>query len=200
MKKTAHITLSLLVATVLVVSAGTANAAAASKDEAKLTAEITLLNADAKLPQGDKLISKQLTDSFNVKTDKISSLVGKNMQYGEIAAIIAFADKMSGGVTDANINKVLNLRQSRTGWSQIAKDLKVDLEDVADKVSSVEDEAHKSIKQALAESPTGRGAGGGVSDEMPGEATGGTGTDGGMSGGGAGGSDSGAGGGTGGGY
>lgn len=217
MKKTVYITLSFLVAAVMITTAGIA-ATATSKDEGKLTAEITMLNADAKLPQGDKMISKQLTDNFDVKKDKISSLLGKNMQYGEIAAILAFADKMSGGVTDANINQVMSLRQTKAGWTQIGKNLKVELSDVASKLSDIEDEAHKNIKQALAESPTGRGAGGGestgeVSDDMSGEATGGTGTEGmsggeatggtgtdsGMSGGGAGGYDSGTSGGSGGG-
>jgi hypothetical protein len=190
MKKTTYI-LSLIVATVMVMTAGIAAAATATaKDEAKLTAEITMLNADAKLPQGEKMISKQLTDSFSVKSDKISSLLSKNMQYGEVAAILAFADKMPGGVTDANINQVQNLRQTKAGWTQISRNLKVDLSDVASKLSGIEDDAHKDIKQALSESPSGRGAGGGESTgdmtgetggEMPGGATGGTGTD--MSGG-----------------
>lgn len=165
MKKFVVNMLSLLaVAALLATMAGIATAAAtagASKDENKLKAEITMLNSEAKLPQADKVISKQLTDSFNVKSDKINSLLGRNIQYGEIAAILAFADKMPDGVTDANINKVMTLRESRTGWDQIAKNLNVDIADVASKLSSIEDDAHKNIKQAMVEAPAaGVGAGG----------------------------------------
>lgn len=208
MKKSAITMLSLVaVASLLVAMTGLATAAAASaasKDENKLSAEITMINADAKLPQAEQVMKKQLKDSFSVGSDKISSLLGKNMQYGDIAAILAFADKMPGGITDANINQVLNMRQSNAGWDQVAKKVNVDTASVAGKISSFEESAHKNIKQALAESPsagTGAGgmgeAGGGISEGMPGGATGGTGTSGGMGGGtdsgtygGAGGSDS----------
>ncbi len=191
MKKRAIRTLSLLaVAGLLVYMAGAATAAgtsAASKDENKLNAAITMINSDANLPQGDNVIAKQLTDSFNVKSDKVSSLLGKNMQYGDIAAILAFADKMPGGVTDANINQVVNMRSKAAGWDQLAKSLNVNIGDVASKINSIEDGTHKNIKQALAESfSSGRAAGGveqpsgGImgqpSEGIPGEATGGTGT------------------------
>lgn len=205
MKKVAIKMFSLAAAAIFLVSLiniASAAETARSKDLSKLNAEITMLNADAKLPQADKIISKQLMDNFDVKSDKISSLVGRNMQYGDIAAILAFADKMPGGLTDANINQVLSMRQSRTGWAQIAKSLNVDISDVTGKLSSIEEDAHTGIKQALAEAPA-AGAGGGpmeegmTDQEMPGGATGGTdsgtygGTDsgaGGMSGGSGGGS------------
>ncbi len=198
MKKFAINMFSLAAAAIFLVSminiAAAADTSAASKDVNKLNAEITMLNSDAKLPQADRIISKQLTDNFNVTSDKISSLVGRNMQYGDIAAIIAFADKMPGGITDANINQVLSMRQSRTGWAQIAKSLNVNISDVAGKLSSIEDDAHTNIKEALAEMPYAAAGGGpmggpgeGMPDQgMPGGATGGTGTEGmpgGMSGG-----------------
>ncbi|OGW33880.1 MAG: hypothetical protein A2010_16540 [Nitrospirae bacterium GWD2_57_9] len=181
MKKITSSLLSLLaVASLLVSLTGLAAAAGgASKDENKLKAEITMLNTNAKLPQADQVMKKQLTDSFNVKSDKISSLLGRNMQYGDVAAVLAFADKMSGGVTDANINQVMTMRQSKTGWSQIAKSLNVDIADVASKVSDFEEDAHKSIKEALAEgTAAGRGAGGSEdmsSEDLSGSGAGGTG-------------------------
>ncbi len=200
----------LAVAAFLVSMTGIASAAmssgssmsSSSKDVNKLSAEISMLNSDANLPQGDKIIMKQLTDNFKVGNDKISSLLGRNMQYGDVAATLAFADKMPGGVIDANINKIVSMRDK--GWDQLAKNLNVDVSDVAGKLSKIEDNAHKNIKQAFADSLSSGSAGGGSSESMPGSATGGTpggmyGTDngsygsGGMSGGGAGGTESGSG-------
>lgn len=185
---------SLMAATgfVAVMTAGIATAAAATKDENKLKAGITMLNSDAKLPQAEKVIKKQLTDNFNVKSEKLSSLKSRGMGYGEIAAVLTFADKMPGGVTDANINQVLTMRQSKPGWDQLAKGLNVDVSDVANSLSSFEDDIHSGIKQALVESPAAGAGAGGVEDsgvvtepgrELPDEglsggATGGTGTEG----------------------
>jgi hypothetical protein len=158
--------LSLIAITsLMVVMAGVAvSNAAESKDEKKLTVGITMLNSDAKLPQGEKVVTKQLTDEFGVKSDKITSLKGKNLGYGEIAAVLALADKMDGGVTDANINKVMTMKPGgTTGWSQIAKSLNVDIADIAGKVSDLEDSAHSNIKEAALKAPeSGRGAGGGA--------------------------------------
>ncbi len=180
--------LLIAVAALSITTAGIATAATVSKDENKLKAEITMLNTDAKLPQAEKILSRQLTDNFNVGTDRINSLLGKNLQYGEIAAILAFVEKLPGGITDANINRVVTMRQGRTGWNQVASSLKVNITDVVGKLSTIEDDAHSGIKQALAESMTsGMGAGGvdesldmsgegagGPSEDLSGEDTGGT--------------------------
>lgn len=154
--------LSLMTAVSLVIlMSSMTSAETASKDEKKLTVGITMLNSDAKLPAGEKVLIKQLTDEFDVKKDKISSLKGKNLSYGEIAVVLALADKMDGGVSDANINRVAGMKpSSASGWSKVAKNLNVDIADVADKVSSIEDNAHSGIKEAALET-TGRGAGGG---------------------------------------
>ena len=174
-------------------STSSSSMTSSSKDVNKLKAEITMLNSDANLPQGEKTIAKQLTDSFSVASDKVNTLLARSMQYGEVAAILAFADKMPGGLTDANINQVMSMK-SKGEWDQVAKNLNVNVSEVASKLSSLEDSAHKSIKQAYADSlSTGKGAGGGGISESPhgdmgesGGATGGSGWDsgtGGMSGG-----------------
>jgi hypothetical protein len=222
--------ISLLVAVMLVLTAGTVMAATSStpspKDVGKMNAEISLLNSYKSLPQGDKIISKQLTDTFSVTKDKVDSLLSKTLQIGDAAAVLAFAEKLSGGITDANINKVVTMK-SRGGWDQVARNLNVDMASVAGKLSTFEDDAHRSIKQALADSyASGRATGGisedphsGMGESVPGEATGGMdsesgtggtdsdsmggstgGTDSGTMGGSTGGTDSGATGGTHGGY
>ena len=193
--------ISLMTALFLVLTTGSALAVSSSmpstKDTGKLNAEISLLNSYKSLPQSDQIITKKLTDSFKVSKDKVDSLLSRTMQVGDVAATLAFADKMSGGVTDANINKVVTAK-TKGGWDQVAKNLNVDIADVASKLSSFEDDAHKSIKQALADSyASGRATGGvseepssGVGESVPGEATGGMGSGSGDMGGGTGGSDS----------
>ena len=153
---------SVLVATSQVATA----AAAVSKDESKLKAEITMLNTDAKLPQAEKILSRQLTDNFKVGTDRINSLLGKNLQYGDIAAILAFAEKMPGGITDPNVSRIVTMRQGKTGWDQIASNLKVNITDVVAKLTTIEDDSHRGIKQALAESMTSGMGAGGVDESM----------------------------------
>ena len=158
------------VAAVFLFLTGIGTAADTSKEakhEKKLNIEISMIDMDAKLPYGEEVVTERLTKAFDVKSDRIKTLRDKNLGYGEVATVLAFADKMSGGVTDDNINRIMKLRQGNTGWGQIAKNLKIDLENVADKVGNVETDAHKDIKKAAVDRPAaGRGAGG--SDEMSG--------------------------------
>ncbi len=158
--------LSLAAAAVLVVSmAGSALAAETSmtsKDAGKLNAEISMLNSDANMPQGDKIIAKQLGDTFKVGSDKITSLLNRNLKHGDVAALLAFAEKMPGGVTDANISKIVDMYQRTAGWDKIASNLNLDTASVASKLNSFENDAHKSIKQAFADSLSSGSAAGGM--------------------------------------
>ncbi len=158
--------LSLMtVASILVFMTGIATAKTTARDEKKLKSEITLLDKDASLPRGEKVVMDRLSKEFNVTGDQIKALRDKKLGYGDIAAVYSMADKMSGGITDDNVNKVLSLREGNKGWIVIAKSLDVDLGSVAKKVGGIEKDAHKDIKKASAETGTaGGGAGGGKSD------------------------------------
>ncbi len=161
--------LSLMaVVSLLVFMTGTATAKTTAKNEKKLTSEISMLNKDASLPRGDQVVMDKLSKEFKVTSDQISALRSKNMGYGEIAAVYAFADKMPGGITDDNINKVTSMVQGKKGWGTIAKSLNVDLGSVRSKVDSIEKDAHKDIKKASAETGTSGAGGGGVGDRGPG--------------------------------
>ncbi len=170
MKKITHAMLILaVVAVTLVFLSGllTATSTPTQKDLARLNAEIAMLNSDASLPQGGRIIAKQLMDTFRVNSDKVSSLVGataaigSNKQlYGDVAAMLVFAAEMPGGATEANITKVSNMRQKTEDWGQLAQDLGVDVGKVANKLSTLENYAHKSIKQAFANAFYGSAAGG----------------------------------------
>ena len=171
MKKITHATFILAaVAITLVFLAGLATSAStpSPQDLEKLNAVIKMLNSDADQPQGDKIIAKLLMDTFKVSSDKVASLVGattlienKKQQYGEAAAILAFAEEMPGGVTIENITKVSNMREKTPDWGQLALSLNVDVVKAAAKLNSLEIEAQKRIKQAAIESsPSGSAAGG----------------------------------------
>lgn len=160
--------LALMVAAgVMVFMAGAATAKTTAKDEQKLKSEITLLNKDASLPRGDQIVTDRLIKEFKVTGDQITALRDKKLGYGEIAAVYAFADKLSGGITDDNVSKVTSMVKDNKGWMTAAKDLDVDLGHVAGKVGSIEKDAHKDIKKASTEKTgRGEGAGGGTGGSM----------------------------------
>ena len=170
MKKVTHeafVFAVVAVTMVFLVSLATAASTASPKDVGELNADITMLNSNASLPQGDKIITKQLMDTFKVGSDRVSSLIGtttmmgsSKAQYGDAAAILAFASEMPGGVTAENITKVSNMRQKTPDWGQLAQNLNVDVGRVASKLNNLENDSHRSIKQALADSFSGSAAGG----------------------------------------
>ncbi len=129
-------------------------------DIKKLDSGITMIDKDASMPNGEKIVMDRITKEFKLKEDQIQTLRGKNMGLGEIAAVYAFADKMKGGVTEENVNKVVELRQGNKSWDQVAKSLDVKLGKIAKKVDSIEKDAHKDVMKAASEKPAGAGAGG----------------------------------------
>lgn len=146
-------------------SIATAKVTATARDEKMLNTEITILDKDATMPGGDQVVMDRLSKEFNVTAEQIKALRDKDVGYGEIAAIYAFADKLPGGATDDNVNKVMSMREGKKGWGTIAKDLDLDLRDAAKKVSGIEKNAHDAIKEAAKEAPgAGAGAGGGKPD------------------------------------
>jgi hypothetical protein len=147
----------------------TAKTAATTKDEKKLSTELAMLDKDASLPQGGQIVMDWLSKEFYVTGDQIRAMLDKNLGYGEIATIYAFADKMPGGITDDNVSKVMSMRQGNAGWGAIAGDLNVDLRSIAGRLDSIEKGVHKDIKKAsIAPGATG-GAGGGMSDSGSGD-------------------------------
>lgn len=129
-------------------------------DEKKLSTEIMMLNTNAKMPNGDRIALDQLTKEFDVSNDRISALRGNNLDYGEVAAVLGIADKMSGGVNDTNISRILDQRKIAAGWPQVAFNLGVDPGDLASRVSQIEDKVHSEIKSAAGPARSGKAAGG----------------------------------------
>ena len=150
----------------LVFMTGIATAKTTSADsEKKLNTNIAMLDKDATLPHGEQAVLDRLGKTFNLSSDKITALKDKNLGYGEIATVLAMADKMSGGLTDENINKVVGMRQDHKGWGEIARSVDVKLGSIVSRVDSIEKDAHKDVKKASTEkAASGKGAGGGKDD------------------------------------
>ncbi len=153
--------LAAIMLTMFMTNIAMAKSAPTAKDEKKLKTEITMLNKDATLPHGDQVVMDRLSKEYNITADKVTSLRDKNLGFGEIAALYAFADKMPGGITDENVDKVVSMHQEKKGWIPLAKSLDVDLGSVAKKVGGIEKDVHKDIKKAATEG--GGSAGGGMS-------------------------------------
>ena len=152
---------------ILALSGEAATTRKTTPDLATLQICIAMLNEDAGLPvTADLVVKKRLSDKYDLTLGKIDSLLGPNMQYGDLAAVLEFAKKMSGGVTDANINKIINMRKSGTGWDQIAGNLNLDLSDIARSLSRFEQGTHSRMKKELAESSPADAAAGGTDRQM----------------------------------
>lgn len=145
--------LSLATAVFLLVFAAgitTAGETAGVTDEERLNTEISILNNNASMPNGDWIFWDRLSREFDVSSDQIMALRDKGLGFGEIAVVYTFADTMKGGFSTENVNKVVSMYESKQGWRNIASNFDVDLGDVNTKVSSFEESIHDGIKQAAA--------------------------------------------------
>lgn len=66
---------------------------------------------------------ERLKSDYKVDDARINGLRDKKYGYGEIKKVLALAEKMPGGITDENVNKITALRDGppKMGWGQIAK-------------------------------------------------------------------------------
>jgi hypothetical protein len=134
-----------------------------SRDLATLQSCITLLNESTRLTMEAGLVTKKrLSDKYGLTLGEVDGLHNRNITFGDLAAILTFAKKMSGGVKDSNINKVIDLRKSGVEWDQIAEQLHLDLSDIARSLNRFENGTHSAIKEALAEFGVAGTAGGGT--------------------------------------
>lgn len=99
--------------------------AAETKEEKDLNKQAGEISTTAKTGQGEKVVAGRLEKEFNVTDTQIQGLRDKKLGYGEISIVCSLAQKMPGGVTDANIQQVMTMRQGppRMGWGEVAKKL-----------------------------------------------------------------------------
>lgn len=120
------------------------------RDVKKLDTEVLTLDKDAGKQEGTEIVTKRLEKEFGVTASQVESLRDKKLGFGEITIAFSLAQKMPGGITDANINKILTMRQSRPveGWGEIAKKLGVKLGPVLSEVKKVERASHEELEKA----------------------------------------------------
>ena len=119
-----------------------------SKDEQKLERTSSDVDKDATSPEGQKAVESRLKSEFKVDDARVQGLRDQKLGYGEISIALALAQKMPGGITDANVKTIMSQRQGPPvmGWGQIAKKQGVKLGKVISKVKSVDTAARKEEK------------------------------------------------------
>ena len=68
------------------------------------------INEAADTEDGQHKIRENLKNEFNVDDQTIQNLRDKKMGYGEISTTLALAERMEGGINDANIKPIVDLR------------------------------------------------------------------------------------------
>ena len=139
----------LIFMAMLIAGINTAAWAEASKEEARIEKDASALDKDTNKPEGEKMVVQRLEKEFNVDDTRINSLRNQKLGYGEIAIVLAMAERLPGGITDATVNKIMSMRQGPPveGWGKIAMKLGFKLGPVISKVERVKAEAHRDIEK-----------------------------------------------------
>jgi len=129
-------------------AAGTA-AAEVSKDERNLEREVKRVNDTAAKPDGERAVAKRLVEDLKAAEQQVQTLRGRNLGYGEISVVLSLAQALPDGATDANVQKVLALRQGPpvTGWGQVSRQLGTKLGKTVSQVRKVANNANREIKK-----------------------------------------------------
>ena len=99
--------------------------AAGSNEERSLNTAAASIDKESTQPQGKKEVVVRLENEFNVTEAQIDALRSQNLGFGEISIVYSLAEKMPGGITDANVQSILSMRSGdpTTGWGQVARQL-----------------------------------------------------------------------------
>lgn len=134
----------MLLASILVLTVSQAASAASS------TKVVSSVNQEASTPDGASLVTQRLVKDFGVTEAQVTDLRSRGLSFGEIALALSLAKEEPGGVTDANIQKVLALRQTTppTGWGKVAKQLGIKLGPAVSRVEKVAKESRSEIRKS----------------------------------------------------
>jgi hypothetical protein len=123
--------------------------AGVSKDEKNLEREVKRINDTAAKPDGEKAVVKRLVEELKASEQQIKALRDRKLDHGEVAVILSLAQTMPGGTTDANVQKVLDLRQGppAAGWGDVARTLGTKLGRIVSQVRKVANNANREIKK-----------------------------------------------------
>ncbi len=114
-------------------------------DEKKLEKASAEMDKDAGQPEVAKTVTDKLKNEFKVDDARVQGLRDQKLGYGEVSIVLAMAKDMPGGITNANVQKVMSLRQGPPvmGWGNVARELNLKLGTVMSQVKRVSAEARK---------------------------------------------------------
>ncbi len=124
---------------------GFAMAADPSKEDQSLQAAAASVDQQASQTEGQQTVISRLESRFNVDATRIDGLRSQGLGFGEVAIVLALAQKMAGGITDANVQSIMTMRTGppTMGWGEIAKKLGEKLGPVVSQVNSVSGRSHE---------------------------------------------------------
>lgn len=140
--------LYLTVGLAVVAASFAAAAGESSKDEQTLEKTSSALDKDAARPEGRTAVEARLKSEFKVDDARLQGLRDQKLGYGEMSIALSLAEKMPGGITDANVKAVMAQRQGPPvmGWGEIARKQGVKLGEVIRKTKGLDAAARKQEK------------------------------------------------------
>ena len=122
----------------LFLSLGTLGASKISV-EARLGRDVAYLNTLGRSADGEKSLTLSMESQFMANPSRIKEMRRARLGYGDISVALALASHLTGGVTRANVEKILTLwRSSRLdGWAKTARSLGVRLQRVVLQIESL---------------------------------------------------------------
>lgn len=116
-----------------------------TRDEQKLESTAADLDKDSARPDGEKRVEESLEARFHVSDARIAQLRSQKLGYGEITIVLALAQRLPGGINDANVSKILAERQGPPvmGWGRIAKKEGVSLGKVMSEVREARERSER---------------------------------------------------------
>lgn len=115
--------------------------------EVTIEQEVIEINEDASTPDGEATVIGKIEKEFDVDESVITGLRGQKLGYGEISIALSLAERLPGGITAENIDKIITMRQGPPveGWGNIARDLDLSLKPAAGHLEKVSSEAKKEL-------------------------------------------------------
>ncbi len=113
--------------------------AARGDTASRLPGDVAYLNAIGRTPAQARAMEKLMLERFHIATARISTLRADGMGEGDVAAALATAARLAGGISDGTLARVLRQWKAlrSTGWTAIVKALGVSAERVALEVERV---------------------------------------------------------------
>ena len=115
--------------------------------EVTIEQEVIEINEEASAPDGEAVVIGKIEKEFDVDESVITSLRSQKLGYGEISIALSLAERLPGGITAENIDKIISMRQGPPveGWGNIARDLELSLKPSAGHLEKVNAEAKKEL-------------------------------------------------------